>query len=66
MRVIEFKIPTRHNMWKVRIIEYYTWSDVAFSINGYRIDHNVVPKSIRKRARCFFADPNRFGKVRFI
>ncbi len=66
MRIIEYTIPTRHNMWIVSI----GWGGVSFFVEkekGWRYEQQwPIPKTILKRAKSFLKDPERFGKVRYV
>ncbi len=77
MRIIEMTIPTRHGYWKVVLGKSYINNGVSFYVNdkkhngfwtpvGDRTNHREVPKTIWKKARCFFAAPERYGRVRYI
>ncbi len=72
MKILEFKIPTRHSYWKVVVGGWrYNAADADYFVadgNGCRHIWNEreIPKSVKRRARCFLKDPDHIGTERHI
>lgn len=64
---MKMKIPTSHGNWLVVMVIWANFPTevLYFSICKKkwlnRVESNAVPKTVRKKARCFLVDPKRFG-----
>ena len=75
MSYYEMRIPTKRCVWKVKFgsslsyeqrVLYYVSTGRCRGAYYDRVDEREVPKSIRKRARCFESNPKLFGRKRNI
>lgn len=74
MRILEITIPSNKRTWKVQIshwfgiqVEFYVSHRTASGMLFWDpVRDRAIPKSIMRRARYFFADPERFGRVRYL